>query len=512
MFLREETQLLYLPREWVPRRMRAEEIVRELAAPASRFKKPLSLRERLFLAWNTYAAPRLLTRNAPVLVAAGTPLNWRPLFNYLDREGVLKEPEVRALFFRNDKPKKLVLSLSSGGSKESDSRIRKIHGFGSGDVETAISKSVGELLERFVGTVYDVTSFPRYNIEEARKRRKEHVLPEVITKFSPEQIRHHQEFRYSEKTALRWARVKNLTEKRIALLPAQLMFWGYTPFRNVETEPLLLPITTNGLAGHFTFEEAALAAIREYVQRDAFLIYWMNTLSPRRIDLSDMPQSTEIAAMFRELAHYGAAAHFLDLTVDTGIPSVACVLITNESTHPIMTVGAGNGDTAEEAILNAYFEAIHSQTNVAENREKNTIDFSNYKPFMRTDIGREERIRLWHGQDFYERSRFFWSGEKESFKEFSARFKQHISPRAALDATLEHFRSMGKGYEVYAYEHRHPVLTRLGYHVVKVLIPELLPLHLSEHMAPLGGKRLKEVPERLGYKNAKLNPLPHPFP
>jgi hypothetical protein len=37
-------------------------------------------------------------------------------------------------------------------------------------------------------------------------------------------------------------------------------------------------------------------------------------------------------------------------------------------------------------------------------------------------------------------------------------------------------------------------------------------MHLIETLPYLGGKRLKEVPRKLGYKPAKeLNPEPHPF-
>jgi hypothetical protein len=72
---------------------------------------------------------------------------------------------------------------------------------------------------------------------------------------------------------------------------------------------------------------------------------------------------------------------------------------------------------------------------------------------------------------------------------------------------------LGKGYEIFYYQARHKILDDLGYFSVQAIVPALVPLYLREVYAPLGAKRLNEVPEKLGFKPAeKWNPWPHPFP
>ena len=61
-----------------------------------------------------------------------------------------------------------------------------------------------------------------------------------------------------------------------------------------------------------------------------------------------------------------------------------------------------------------------------------------------------------------------------------------------------------------------PIIKKLGYYVVKVVIPELQPFWLFEEFPYLGGIRLYELPKKLGFKirenkEESLNSIPHPF-
>ena len=57
---------------------------------------------------------------------------------------------------------------------------------------------------------------------------------------------------------------------------------------------------------------------------------------------------------------------------------------------------------------------------------------------------------------------------------------------------------------------------QLGLCVVRVVIPGFHPLFMGHRFRALGGRRLWEVPQRLGYKGITPetgdNPAPHPFP
>ena len=59
-------------------------------------------------------------------------------------------------------------------------------------------------------------------------------------------------------------------------------------------------------------------------------------------------------------------------------------------------------------------------------------------------------------------------------------------------------------------------INKIGFKVVKVIIPQLQPLYLDEDFKYFGGRRLYSIPRVLGYTKAKtkeedLNKIPHPF-
>jgi ribosomal protein S12 methylthiotransferase accessory factor len=72
------------------------------------------------------------------------------------------------------------------------------------------------------------------------------------------------------------------------------------------------------------------------------------------------------------------------------------------------------------------------------------------------------------------------------------------------------------GYEVIVVNLTTVDAEDLGLHVLRVLIPGAQPLDASYKHRFLGGRRLYEVPERIGLPGAQsideLNPWPHPYP
>jgi ribosomal protein S12 methylthiotransferase accessory factor len=59
-------------------------------------------------------------------------------------------------------------------------------------------------------------------------------------------------------------------------------------------------------------------------------------------------------------------------------------------------------------------------------------------------------------------------------------------------------------------------MQKLGLHTVRVIIPGMQPIHFGHEHIRLGGKRLFEMPHRLGLKSriatpSDLNVNPHPL-
>ncbi len=513
MLEKDDLFLPYRPAAALPREVTQSQIFEEILRPTARFRKPFTSKERLRLLFSRMALKASPFNDISISLSSSVPLNWQVVLNYLFREGIIEAPVADFRSLRNDKPKVLGLSIrAKHDANVTDAINVSLSGSSIGpDFETSLSKAIGELLERYMGTIFKFEKLQRATPQKLRESNQTFLNPKSLNGYTEWQKARNKTLQYDDATPFYWAEAVNLTNaNRKTLVPAQLLFWVFNAGNRVE--PTLMPLTTNGGAGHFSREEALLAALREYVQRDAFLIYWLNTLSPKRIQIQEStePQVTELLSY---LKHFNITAYFLDITSDLPVPTCACVLIHDENGEdPYMTLGAGNGATALDAILSSYNEAIAAQSAFDGWVNTPKVDLASYIPFARTDIDRDGRIALWRGKEWYEKIRFFLSGDPEPYSEFASKFTPYASPKEELAFLIDHFKARGAGYEIYAHYFEHNVLRSLGYHVVKLVIPKLIPMYLNEHLVTLEAERLRAVPKVLGYVAPEPNIYPHPFP
>jgi ribosomal protein S12 methylthiotransferase accessory factor len=77
-------------------------------------------------------------------------------------------------------------------------------------------------------------------------------------------------------------------------------------------------------------------------------------------------------------------------------------------------------------------------------------------------------------------------------------------------------RIYSNGYEIMVVDLTSDDVRTCGYCVIKVMIPLLQSMEGDHTHQQLGGKRIYEVPRKLGYSVKSdiesLNPYPHPYP
>ncbi len=435
------------------------------------------------------------------------PPNWQILLNYLASKKLLPKPAFTPMSQRNDFPHINKVKLNSRVTGEvSDGSNIDMAGFGSNvEIEEAYSKAVGEFLERYILTVYRLKDFKCGSYNNLIRMGVRALNLDMLPKFLPWQTEEFKELAYSTDTPLHWTRATELLSGKSVYVPAQLVFWNYarTPVR----EPWLQSSTTNGQAGHFTFEESVLSSIYELVERDALLIFWLNTISPPRIKLESIDDPA-IHERITLLQNTGLKLFYLDTTTDLGIPSCICVVLDDRGAEPRIALGGSAGFDIYKNLTSSLNEAL----SVAQHTV--TYDLkADYRPFLDRNIHMKERMGMWHGNTMLERFNFFISSDEITFSE-SRHYSFHkvfSSKQSEFEEVKKIFKDKGAGYELYCYRAQHPVLDTLGYVVTKVITPKLVPLHLHEHLATLGAERLQEVPAILGYLETKLNPWPHPF-
>ena len=483
------------------------EVLDEALRPCSRFKSPLSWEERMDVRLAQLGA-KMSSRTDAVLFTDGVPPNWSALVRYLHTQGVTDSTRFSFPSIRNDAPKNFSVRLSPrSDTSDTDGRVVGRHGFGStSSSEESMSRAVGELLERYSLSVYRRDSLYAASFDEARaKHRALDIF--ALNDFLPWQKEKFPAYVRTGDRMIRWVSGRELLSDTEALIPAHLAYWNY---KFESDEMVLAQPDTNGGAGHFTRDEAILAALLELIQRDGFLTYWLNSLSPKVLDVSTIVDA-EIKDYLKYLRRYRMDYYFLNITTDIGVPSCACVLIDATGDEPIITVGGGSGFSLKELIYQSAGEALAIHAGVS-SRIAHVLPDA-YVPFTNPKMGRNERLSLWRGREMLEQFRFFISGARQSFEGFMGEMGWHDTPAKQLAYILGRFRQLGAGYEAYVFEAAHPVLKTLGYTAVKAVVPRLMHLYLNEHMATLAAPRLRDVPQKLGYSPAEtLNPLPHPFP
>jgi len=381
------------------------------------------------------------------------------------------------------------------------------HGFGK-NAEEVFSKAIGEFLERYFLTIYHKKDLLRGSAKLLRKSGYSAPNLNLLAGFSDRQKEFNPRMRFDDESIFCWEKTKRWSTGETVYLPAQLVHWTYS---RDESEPFLCESNTNAAGGFFTLEGAILSGIYESIQRDSFFIYWLNQLTPKRIDPKTVPHDG-FQTLLNESERYGFEIHCLNIAVDTGIPAFAVVISDPSGAGPRFCLGGGCQADPAKALHRALEEAWSVYYWMRPRPSFPALD-KNYRPFSER-IGQDERLRLWANPEMGEHLNFLISGKEERFSDINFDYPGNFASQdEELKFLVKKIENLGPGYEVFYYEARHPLLSSLGYHSAQIIVPQLFPLYLGEINAPLGSSRIKDVPRKLGLAQvAKFNPLPHLFP
>ena len=431
------------------------------------------------------------------------------VFRFLREEGVLKDYMIRK-FRYNDIPSFFRIDMMPAyKDRITDGRIpRKLfaHGFGK-SIETVFSQALGEFLERYFLTLYRRDALLRASPAILKRKKFNCIDLNLIAGFSEKQKDRISRYKWDEESIFSWEWTERIATKGKVLVPAQLVYWTYAL---EEREPRLRETNTNGAGGYFSREGAILSGLYELIQRDAFVIFWLNSISPPKIDPATVP-SEEFQELYQASIRYGFKVHCLNITSDIGIPIFAVIIEDETKNWPRLSMGMGCNIDPLKALNRAFIEAW-SVYDWLRPRTPYSLK-EQYIPFSDSSIGQDERCSLFANPLFYEKVSFLLGGQEHSFSDSLSVVPPLNSEKEEMNHLVEHIEGLGDGYQVYAFEAKSSILSTIGYHSVRVIVPKLVSLYLHEIHAPLGAKRLKEMPLKLGLHQAEeFNPIPHPFP
>lgn len=385
-------------------------------------------------------------------------------------------------------------------------------GGGGENIETALAATIGEAVERYCMLFYDRDEMVFGSYREVGDAAVEPDLMRLYTREQVENKGPNVKLGYfDEDSQIWWAWGHSLTTGKPRLVPASQVYMEY------YWDDKEVPIGRNassGLAAGTTLEEAILTGLFEVVERDAFTVCWLYQKVRSRIRVDD----PELEGILKNHFHYGhpnVDIQIFDITLDIPIPSVFGIMRRPTEFGPVLCVSSVTRLKPRDVIRKClreigqglpYLRFLKHQLRDWEPAP----DFSNLAVFdhhCTTYVKRPELVAP---------ALAFCDAvtEEVAFSDIPDRSTGRVL--GDIELCVEMLKAAGK--EVIVVDITTPDIRDVGLHVVRVLIPGLVPLHGNHSFQYHGAPRLHEIPYIMGWDKqgwspeAGLNRMPHPFP
>ena len=365
----------------------------------------------------------------------------------------------------------------------------------------ALMAALGEAIERHCLSVCPQKGLLKATYKSIKKNAIN--IFEVVN-FSEEQLKS-ERFRdlvVTENDVFAWVGGYSIMKHREVLVPAQLV---YVPYKFLKGEKMIREPISTGAAAGTSLGGAIYRGLCEVVERDAFMITYLNKLTREGVDLKNSGQYLkDLADIYRR---YNLELHVVNITTDIEISTFLGLLLDYTGIGPAVSVGLAADIDPLSAAIRAAEEAQHSRAWIRDEMLKNN---------NKIDICKlEGRGLYWSTPDMIEEIKFIFSGRRKAVKDIKG-FGEGYSV-AKLKKAIEALRKLE--YDVIFVEVTTEGVQKAGFRVVKVIVPQLQPLYLDECYPYLGGDRLISVPKKLGIENVdektkgarNFNTVPHPF-
>jgi ribosomal protein S12 methylthiotransferase accessory factor len=376
----------------------------------------------------------------------------------------------------------------------------------------AMRSALGEAVERYSSGCWE-------EVEAVRGRRPEigdeALDPRRLVLYRPEQYEHVPYAPYSDDTEIAWVPARSLVTSREVLVPALAASLVHQVAVNQE---YLFGPSSNGLAAGSTLAGALLAATQEVLERDAFVIAWFNQLACAEVNPEEHPDG-QIRRLSRSYARRGVALHLYKLPTDHPVHVfMGLALDATAADGPAAVAGLGADLHPARAAAKAVLEvgqvrpALRMRLRDPQTRQR--MEELVADPHLVGDL--HDHDLLYASPAMVAAFSFLAGGPAEEFDWRTDSLGEPV-PDLAGDQLVRVVRYLGDlGYDVLYVNLTSPDMRQLRLHTVRVVIPEFQPIDFGWGQTRLGGKRMFELPHRLGLSArpttvASVNDLPHPL-
>lgn len=307
------------------------------------------------------------------------------------------------------------------------------------------------------------------------------------------------DFLFNEKSKFWWVRGYKIDKngKENIYIPSQLI---YVPYKYQHEKIIRLPIST-GSALECNLDLAIYRGICEVIERDSFMLFYLGKIPPIEIDLG--ASGKKLIAIREYFERYNLNLRVFDITTDLRVPVYMAVLTDNTGHGPTISLGLKCSLLKLEAVMGAIEEAQQTRPWMREEFSKiNESELNNIVNNSNMISTPRERGIYWYKLD-QDKELGYWLNSKNISKKLVA---NKINKEKLLIDTLS---LLDSKYKIYYVDITTPVVKKLGYSVVKVIIPQLHPLYLDESYPYLDTTRLKAFDNR--FSGDIIDLFPHPF-
>ena len=393
------------------------------------------------------------------MAVAAADENTRELERVLDAFGMAERPSLSPFF--NDEP--LIPLFGTALNDPRTGRFQESVGAIDIDPGLAYARALGETVERYCQL------YPSENINLIFGDYKEvgAEKPSIYFPYPKLPVN-------LNKKRMKWCPVQSFKDKQTHLVPARLIYLNEDDY-----DPELDSIrSTSGAALGFSYEDAVFRGLCELIERDAFFINYLAKMTPPRIDVSNMERVERLIEYFNR---YRLDVHLFDISLDLSPPVVMSIVIDRSGKGPAIGIGTVCGTDIETSVIKAVLDAQQIR------RFTRMLYLQNEG--MPHDDLIKARAMYWYGPENIEKLDFFLSSKK------TIRLGCDLGKQDILKCFP---------YEILVADLTLPGIDRFS--VVKVLVPELVPLFFDDRYPPTRCIRLMKYIE-----NGELNQVPHPF-
>lgn len=365
------------------------------------------------------------------------------------------------------------------------------------DATIAQQKAIFEGFERFSQSYFKFNDFIYSNYRDLPTGQNK-LDPKIFCYFSQAQLKsdHFNNFSYDSTTPFNWTTCTKLETNEVYFIPAQLV---YCPYKYTNEMNIMLP-TSTGTALGLSRDEAIYKGICETIERDAFIIDYLLSRPPKKVELTSL--TSKLGSYISKLLKYRINFQLYQLNSELNIPTMTCVLQDNSPTTPAISIGLKTDIDLENAIVGAIDEAFQIRS-----WSRYCIINKKFRGNTYLDKVMLRRMLFWSNPSnlpFYD---FVLSTKKRlrvSKSDLTAHQKKTYTQKLAVI-----FKEIQQHkLDVYIKDITHPLLRDHNMHVYKTVIPSLQPLFIDEDYPYLGGSRLEKIRKRTRHS---LNLVPHPF-